>query len=108
VATARDIPRIALWVAITGSVIVAALLTPSALGIWMEGAYLNHTPRINSYTVGMGMVPVPALVWIIYLWIFTRPSGFLDIALRIIISVAVAVGAVYCWFMGMFMALFVG
>ena len=106
--TARNIARIALWIAITGSVVVAALLTAAALGIWMEGAYGNGTPRINAYTVGMGIVPIPALAWIIYLWIFTRPSGFFDIALRTIISVAVAVGAVYCWFMGMFMALFVG
>jgi len=108
VATARNISRIALWIAMTGSVIVAGLLAASALGIWMEGAYGNGTPRINSYTVGMGMVPIPALGWIIYLWIFTRLSGFFDIALRTIISFVLVVGAVYCWFMGMFMALFVG
>jgi len=108
VATFRDIARIALWIAVTGSVFVAALLTASALNIWMEGAYLNPTPRINSYTVGMGMVPIPALAWIVYVWIFRRPGGLFDIALRTIISAVVVAGAAYCWFMGMFMALFVG
>jgi len=108
VATARDIARIALWIAITGSVFAAALLAASEHGIWMEGAYLNPTPRINAYTVGMGMVPIPALAWIVYLWIFRRPGGLFDFALRTIISVVVVAGAAYCWFMGMFMALFVG
>jgi hypothetical protein len=108
VATARDIARIALLIAITGSVAVAVLLTASALGIWMEGAYLNPTPRINAYTVGMGLVPIPGLAWIVYLWSRTRPQGLFDIALRLVISAAVVVGAAYCWLLGMFMALFVG
>ena len=54
------------------------------------------------------MVPIPALAWIVYVWIFRRPGGLFDIALRTIISAVVVAGAAYCWFMGMFMALFVG
>jgi hypothetical protein len=107
-ATVRDVARIALSIAMAGSVIVAALLTAARLGIWMEGASLHPTPRINAFTVGMGIVPIPALAWIIYLWIFTRPRGFLDIALRTIVSVALVIGAGYCWLDAMFMALFVG
>jgi hypothetical protein len=108
VATVRDVARIALWIAITGSVMVSALLAASEHGIWMEGAYLNPTPRINAYTVGMGLVPIPGVAWIVYLWSRTRPVGLFDIALRLIISAAVVVGAAYCWLLGMFMALFVG
>ena len=106
-ATVKDVTRITLWIAITGSVIVAALLTAAALGIWMEGANLHPTPRINAFTVGLGMVPIPVLAWIIYLWIFTRPEGFLDIVLRLIISGALAVGAFYCCAMAFFAAYFV-
>ena len=106
-ATVRDIARTALWIAIAGSVMVAALLAASKLGIWMEGANLHPTPRINAFTVGLGIVPIPAVAWIVYLWLFARPSGFLDTALRTIISVAVVVGAVYCWFDAFFMAYFV-
>jgi hypothetical protein len=108
VATARNIPRIALWIAITGSVIVAVLASAAALGIWMEGANLHPTPRINAFTVGLGIVPIPVLAWIVYLWVRTRPDGFLDIALRIVISVALAVGAYYCFGIAMFAAYFVG
>ena len=107
-ATVRDTSRIALWIAITGSVVVAAILTAAALGIWMEGANGNHTPRINALTVGMGIMAVPAFAWIVYLWSFARPRGFFDIALRIVVSVTLVVGAIYCWFYAMISALFVG
>lgn len=107
-ATAGNIARIALSVAIIGSVIVAALLIASALGIWMEGANLHPTPRINAFTVGMGIVPIPALAWTVFLWLRTRPRGFFDIAVRIVVSVLLVVGAAYCWFCSMFAALFVG
>jgi hypothetical protein len=35
--------------------------------------------------VGMGIVPIPVLAWIVYLWSSTRPGGFFDIALRIVV-----------------------
>ena len=56
----------------------------------------------------MGIAPIPTLAWIVYLWGRTRPSGFFDIALRIVVSVVLVLGAIYCWFFGMFAALFVG
>jgi len=108
VATAKDIARIVLWIAIAGSVIVAALLTSAALGIWMEGANLNHTPRINAFTVGMGIVPFPVLAWIVYVWTRSRPGRLIDIAVRVIVSAALAAGAYFCWGIGMFAAFFVG
>jgi hypothetical protein len=74
----------------------------------MEGANLHPTPRINASTVGMGIAPIPALAWIVYLWGRTRPGGFFDIALRIVVSVVLVLGAIYCWFFAMFAALFVG
>jgi hypothetical protein len=107
-ATVRDVARIALSIAMAGSVAVAALLTAARLGVWMEGANLHPTPRINAFTVGMGIVPIPVLAWIVYLWSSTRPGGFFDIALRIVVSVVLVVGAIYCWFYAMFAALFVG
>jgi hypothetical protein len=84
-ATVRDVARIALSIAMAGSVAVGALLTAARLGIWMEGASLHPTPRINALTVGMGIVPIPVLAWIVYLWSSTRPGGFFDIALRIVV-----------------------
>ena len=107
-ATAKDISRIVLWIAIAGSVIVAGLLTSAALGIWMEGANLNHTPRINAFTVGMWIVPFPVLAWIVYVWTRSRPGRLIDIADRVIVSVALAAGAYFCWGIGMFAAFFVG
>ena len=77
-------------------------------GIWMRGANLHPTPRINAFTVGLGFVPVPVLSWIIYLWTHTRPSRFLDIFFRIVVSCALVIGAGYCVLMAMFAALFVG
>jgi hypothetical protein len=87
---------------------VAALLTAASLGIWMESAHFNPTPRINASTVGMGIVPIPALAWIVYLWSRTRPRGFFDIAFRIIASVVLVLGSGYCWLVAMIDALFVG
>ena len=106
-ATVRDIARTALWIAIAGSVMVGALLMASKLGIWMEGANLHPTPRINAFTVGCGMVPIPVLAWIVYLWTYVRPSGFIDIALRIIISVTLVVGAAYSCLYAFFLAYFI-
>jgi hypothetical protein len=86
---------------------VAALLIAASLGIWMEGASLHPTPRINAFTVGLGFVPVPVLAWIVYLWARTRPKGIFDIGLRIVLSGALAMGAFYSWGIAMFAAFFV-
>ena len=105
---ATGLAKIAFWVAAVGSLAVAVLLGAASLGIWMEGANLHPTPRINALTVGLAFVPAPALSWITYVWARTRPSGFLDISLRIGISCALVIGAGYCVFAAMFLALFVG
>ena len=95
-------------VAAIGSLAVAVLLLAAYFGIWMEGANLHPTPRINARTVGLAFVPVPILFWITYLWLRTRPSRFLDISFRIVVSCVLVIGAGYCVFMAMFLAFFVG
>ncbi len=87
---------------------MAALLAAAALGIWMEGANLHPTPRINAFTVGLGFVPVPALAWIVYLWTRTSPSRVLDVVFRIVVSCVILLVAGYCLFAAAIGALFVG
>ena len=65
--------RIALLIAVIGSVAGGLLLGAANLGIWMQGASLHRTPGINASTVGLASSPIPALAWIIYLW--TRSSS---------------------------------
>jgi hypothetical protein len=91
-----------------GTVAVGLLLGAASLGIWMEGANQHSTPRINSSTVGLGLAPVPALGWILYLWMRTRPTHFLDVVFRVLVSCVLALGALYCAFASMFEAFFVG
>lgn len=102
---APGLARAALFVAAIGSLAVALLLLAAYFGIWMEGAFLHPTPRINALTVGLAFVPVPALSWITYLWARTRPSRFLDIAFRILLSCVLLVGIGYAV---LFLAFFVG
>lgn len=91
-----------------GSLAVALLLLAAYFGIWMEGAFLHPTPRINALTVGLALVPLPARSWITYLWARTRPSRFLDIAIRIVLSCVLLVGIGYAVFAALFLAFFVG
>ena len=105
---APGLARAALFVAAIGSLAVALLLLAAYFGIWMEGAFLHPTPRINALTVGLAFVPVPALSWITYLWARTRPSRFLDIAIRIVLSCVLLVGIGYAVFAALFLAFFVG
>ena len=106
--SADRIAKIALMTAAIGTAVVGLLLGAASLGIWMEGANLHPTPRINASTVAMGLVPVPALAWILYLWTRTRPRRFLDVAIRVLVSCVLAMGALYCIFASMFDAFFVG
>jgi hypothetical protein len=100
--------NLVLVVAAIGSAIVAALLAASSLGIWMKGAYLHPTPRINSYTVGLGLVPLPALAWIVYFWARLRPRRPLSMLVLVAFSCVLVLVAGYCMLMSMFAALFVG
>ena len=106
--SAARIAKIALLIATLGTAAVGLLLGAASLGIWMEGANLHPTPRVNASTVGLGLVPVPALAWILYLWTRTRPTRFLDVIFRILVSCVLAIGAAYCIFASMFDAFFVG
>jgi uncharacterized membrane protein len=91
-----------------GSGVVALLLAAASLGIWMEGANLHPTPRINASTVGLAIAPIPALAWILYLWVCARPRGILDVAVRLLASCVLVLGAAYCLFAALIEALFVG
>ena len=106
--TATGLARGAFLVAAIGSLAVAVLLLAAYFGIWMEGANLHPTPRINALTVGLAFMPVPALSWITYVWARTRPSRFLDILFRIVVSCVLLIGTGYCVFAAMFLAFFVG
>jgi hypothetical protein len=108
VSSAKSAAKISLLIGGIGTVGVAALLAAAHLGIWMEGANLHPTPRINAFTVGLGIVPVPALAWIVYLWTRTRPGEILDIVVRIAASCAILLIAGYCLLGAFFAAFFVG
>lgn len=91
-----------------GSGAVFALLIAAHFDIWMEGANLHPTPRINALTVGLAFVPVPVVCWVIYLWARMRPTRFIDVLFRIAITCVLVLGAGYCVFAAMIDALFVG
>ena len=105
---AKRAARAALIIAVGGSVAVAILLLLAGLGVWMANANLHPTPRINAFTVGLGIVPVPALGWIVYVWTRTRPTRALDFVVRTTVSGVLLVGAYFCVGMALFAALFVG
>jgi hypothetical protein len=99
--------RPALMIAIGSSGVVAILLAAASLGVWMEGATLHPTPRVNAFTVGCGIVPIAALGWIVYLWSRVPLTGP-RVALLILVSGTLALIAGYCFFAAMISALFVG
>ncbi len=104
---ARRISRLAFFTAAISSVAMAALLGAAALDIWTENLHFHPTPRINSLTVGLGLAPIPALAWIVYLWTRKPPNGFLDVALRVVVSCALVVGIYYSALTALFFAYFV-
>ena len=105
---ARRLTRIALYIAAVGSFVVAVFFTAAALGIWTENLHFHPTPRINSLTVGRGLVPIPAVAWIVYVWTRTRQVGFPDIAFRILVSGALLWAAYYFVLSALIAAYFVG
>lgn len=87
---------------------MGALLAAAALGIWMENMHFHPTPRINPFTIALGIFPVPALAWAVFLWTRTRPKGALDIVFRIVVSGLLFLATYYCVLMAIFAATFVG
>ena len=104
----KPISRASLYIGISGSVVTAAFLGAAALGIWTENLHFHPTPRINSLTLGLGIIPIPALAWIIYSWTRKPVDGILDVALRVVISGALVAGACYGALAALFLAYFVG
>jgi len=102
------VARLALGAALASSALVAALLLAARLGLWMAGANLHPTPRINAMTVGLGLVPLAAWAWIVYLW--TRPprGPAWEGALRVALSCLLLILAGYCLLTALLLALFVG
>ena len=102
-----SVARRALIIASISSGVAIALLVAASLGIWMEGAYLHPTPRINALTVGCGIVPIPAIAWIVYLWSCIRLNGW-RAALLVLASCVLLLVAGCSLVMSLFEAFFVG
>ena len=107
VSNSNSVAKIALLIAGIGSIAVAAPRAAAYFAIWMAGANLHPTPRINAFTVGFGMAPIPALAWVVYLWSRARPSGLLETLFRIVVSCVLVLAAGYCVELALFDALFV-
>jgi hypothetical protein len=102
-------PReIAVSISVLLAVLVAALLIAAALNVGMAGAYLHPTPRVNSMTVGLGLVPFLALSLTAVVWLPPRKGAGGVMLLRVLGTIALlGVGAV-CGSMSLFLAFFVG
>ena len=107
-APTKQVPRSALIAAVVGSIVVGILFGLAQLGVWMANENLHPTPRVNAFTVGMGLTPLPALAWILYVWTRTRPAGIFDFAVRVTITIALLLGAYVCVGLSLFDAFFVG
>ena len=102
-----SISKYSLLIAVVFSVPVSALLGAAALGIWTENLHFHPTPRINSLTVGLGLIPVPTVAWVVYIWTRKPTDGILDIALRVVISGSLAAAVYYSLLTALFFAFFV-
>jgi hypothetical protein len=100
--------RIALPTAAAGSALVCILLLAARLDLWMEGAYLHPTPRINALTVGLALVPVPVLAWIVFLWTRPKLGSLPGLVARAVLSCLLLALAGYSLLIALFMAFFVG
>lgn len=92
---ARSVSKIALYIAVAGSVVVAVLLGAAALDIGVENMRFHPTPRINTLTVGLGLVPVAALAWVVFLWTRKPLDGFFDIVFRLVVTCGLLEGTYY-------------
>ncbi len=107
VSKAKSISKMALYVAAAGSAVVAVLLGAAALDIGAESLRYHPTPRINTLTVGFGLLPVAALAWIVYLWTHEPVEGNFDLVLRLVITGGLLVGGFYSGVYALFAAYFV-
>src|SRR5262249_50284111 len=105
---AERLAKISLWTASVSSGVVGLLLLAASCNLWMEGANLHPTPRINAFTVGMALTPISALAWIVFLWSRWRSGSLLSLLARLLISAVLVLGSAYCFFLAMFDAFFVG
>ena len=100
--------RIALRSALAGTALVALLLLAAELGLWMAGAHLHPTPRVNALTVGLALVPLAALAWMVYLWAREPVGPLLGVLVRVLLSCLLLVVAAYSLLTAFFLAYFVG
>lgn len=108
VSKATGLARIAFLVAAMGSLAVAVLLLAAYFGIWMRGANLHPTPRVNAMTVGLAFVPIPVLFGSATYGRAHVLADFSTFSFRIVVSCVLVIGAGYCVFAAMFPAFFVG
>ena len=85
-----------------------ALLVAAKLDIGMAGAWLHPTPRVNSLTVGLGLVPLLAIAVTTYLWAAPHPAGGAATAARVIGTVVAVAAGGLSLFASLFLAWFVG
>ena len=105
---AKSVSKIAFYIAAAGSAVVAMLLGAAALDIGVENMRFHPTPRISTFTVGLGLFPVVALAWIVFLWTRKPLDGFFDVLLRLVITGGLCEGAYYSLTLALFAAYFVG
>ena len=88
--------------------LVVCLLLAAALDIGMEGANLHPTPRINSLTVGLGLVPVLELSLIALVWLTWRDTRTIARAGRVLATLGLLAVGFAAAGVAFFLAFFVG
>src|SRR3982751_3137680 len=102
------VAKVSLGTALVGTTLAIMLLAAASLQLWMAGANGNHTPRINAESIGLGIVPLVALTWILYLWTRTWAPGVFSYVVRVVMSCVLLLIFAYCLFAAMFTMFFVG
>jgi hypothetical protein len=72
--------------ALTGSAVVVLLFIVAWLGLGMNGMYKLGRLRVTPATVGLSLLPIPAIAWVFVLWSRSMPSPAMR-ALRLVCSI---------------------
>jgi hypothetical protein len=91
-------------VAVAGSVIVAALFLAAVLGLGMNGMHKLGRLRLTPATVGLSLLPFPAVGWVLVMWSRPMPSRGAR-ALRFLGTVLLLLAAAICAALTLFVLL---
>jgi hypothetical protein len=86
--------------------IALALFVCAAIGIGMEDAYRNRTPRVHAANIALTVLALSSLTFALRLWWLPRPP--FKLGLRLALSAGAVIGALWCIAAAAFWALFVG